>query len=73
MADTEIGFFVRRPVFSTVISLAITLLGVVALSVLPVEQYPNMIPVQVSVSANYPGASAETIATTVAAWRGLCA
>lgn len=64
---SEAGFFVSRPVLSTVISLVITLVGCVALSVLPVEQYPNMIPVQVSISASYPGANAETIASTVAA------
>lgn len=64
---TEAGFFVRRPVLSTVISLAITLVGLICLKVLPVEQYPNMIPVQVSITASYPGASAETIAATVAA------
>lgn len=60
------SFFIKRPVLSIVISLAITLLGIVSLSGLPIEQYPNMIPVQVQVSATYPGASAEVIAQTVA-------
>ncbi len=60
------GFFVQRRVLAMVISLAITLVGAVAILNLPIEQYPNMIPVQVSVSASYPGATAETIADTVA-------
>ena len=60
------GFFVQRRVLAMVISLAITLVGAVAILNLPIEQYPNMIPVQVSVSGFYPGATAETIADTVA-------
>ena len=64
--DIKESFFIKRPVLSTVISLIITLLGAISLNVLPVEQYPNMIPVQVQVSATYPGASAEIIANTVA-------
>ncbi|MBQ7738602.1 MAG: multidrug efflux RND transporter permease subunit [Desulfovibrionaceae bacterium] len=48
------------------ISLAITLVGAVAIFNLPIEQYPNMVPVQVSVSASYNSATAETIAETVA-------
>ncbi|MBQ7585022.1 MAG: efflux RND transporter permease subunit, partial [Desulfovibrionaceae bacterium] len=60
------GFFVRRPVLAMVISLVITLMGAVAILNLPIEQYPNMIPVQVSVSATYNSATAETIAETVA-------
>ena len=38
------GFFLRRPIFSTVISLIITLVGAIAISVLPVEQYPDLTP-----------------------------
>ena len=60
-------FFVRRPVLSTVLSLIITLVGVLSLRALPVEQYPNLVPPQVQVYANYPGASAQVIAQTVAA------
>ena len=41
------GFFLRRPIFSTVISLIITLVGAIAISVLPVEQYPDLTPPQV--------------------------
>ena len=60
------GFFLKRPVFSTVISLLITLVGAIAISVLPIEQYPDLTPPQVTVSANYPGASAEVVAESVA-------
>ncbi len=60
------GFFLRRPVFSTVISLVITLVGAIAIGVLPIEQFPNMTPPQVSVTATYNGASADVVATTVA-------
>jgi multidrug efflux pump len=59
------GFFITRPTFAIVISVIITLAGLLALSGIPVSQYPNIAPPQVTVSANYPGASAETIAATV--------
>jgi Cu/Ag efflux pump CusA len=60
-------FFIDRPVMATVISLIIFLAGLAAMRGLPVEQYPALVPPEVSVSASYPGASAETIADTVAA------
>ncbi len=60
-------FFLGRPVFSAVISLVITLAGLAAMRILPVAQYPDIIPPEVSVSTSYPGASAEVIAATVAA------
>ncbi|MBQ7617728.1 MAG: efflux RND transporter permease subunit, partial [Desulfovibrio sp.] len=63
---TNAGFFVQRRVLAMVISFAITLVGAVAILHLPIEQYPNMIPVQVSVTASYPGATSEIIADTVA-------
>ncbi|MBA4783334.1 MAG: multidrug efflux RND transporter permease subunit [Rhizobiales bacterium] len=59
-------FFIDRPIFATVISLVITLLGVVAYFSLPVAQYPAIAPPTIQVSANYPGASAEVVADTVA-------
>jgi len=59
-------FFVDHPVFAAVISILITLLGAVALPTLPVAQYPQIAPPTVSISATYPGASAETLASTVA-------
>lgn len=60
-------FFIDRPVFAAVISIVIVLAGIVAMRVLPIAQYPELTPPQVVVSANYPGASAETLAQTVAA------
>ena len=60
-------FFLGRPVFSAVISLVIILAGLAAMRVLPVAQYPEIIPPEVSVTTSYPGASAEVIAATVAA------
>ncbi|MGH7117435.1 MAG: efflux RND transporter permease subunit [Acetobacteraceae bacterium] len=59
------GFFIHRPIFALVIAIVITLLGLLAFSVIPVAQYPNITPPVVTVSASYPGASAETIAATV--------
>jgi hydrophobe/amphiphile efflux-1 (HAE1) family protein len=60
-------FFIDRPVFATVLSIVITLAGLVALRALPISQYPQIVPPEVVISANYPGATAETIAETVAA------
>jgi len=59
-------FPVRRPIVSMVISLLIVLMGVVAYPTMPVAQYPDMTPPVVQVTANYPGASAQVIADTVA-------
>jgi len=60
-------FFIDRPILSSVISLLIVLAGVVSMSVSPIEQYPDMAPPQVTISAIYPGATAEVIANNVAA------
>ena len=60
-------FFIRRPKFAIVLSLVILLAGLLALSAIPVAQYPDITPPVVSVTASYPGASAETVAATVAA------
>jgi len=60
-------FFIDRPILSAVISILIVLGGAVSLSVSPIEQYPEMAPPQVQVTARYPGATAEVIANTVAA------
>ncbi|MEQ9582788.1 MAG: efflux RND transporter permease subunit, partial [Arenibacter sp.] len=57
--------FIERPVLSTVISIIIMLLGILGLSSLPVTQYPDIAPPTVQVSANYPGANAETILESV--------
>src|SRR5450756_2956258 len=60
-------FFIRRPIFAGVIAIIITIAGLVASRVLPVAQYPEIAPPTVAITAAYPGASAETLAKTVAA------
>jgi multidrug efflux pump len=60
-------FFINRPIFASVISIIIVIAGLVASQVLPVAQYPQIAPPTVMISASYPGASAETLAKTVAA------
>jgi len=60
-------FFIDRPIFSSVISIVIIIAGLVALLALPVEQYPDVVPPQVVVTATYPGASARVMAESVAA------
>ncbi len=60
-----VDFFIRRPVFAIVCSLVIVLLGTVSIPTLPIEQYPDISPVQIVVSANYIGASAEVVEETV--------
>jgi multidrug efflux pump len=60
-------FFIDRPIFASVLSIIITLAGLVAATVLPVSQYPEIAPPTVTISASYSGASAETLAKTVAA------
>ncbi|MAN26987.1 MULTISPECIES: efflux RND transporter permease subunit [Mesonia] len=57
--------FIERPVLSTVISIIIVILGVLGLTTLPIEQYPDIAPPTVKVSANYTGASAETVLESV--------
>jgi multidrug efflux pump len=59
-------FFIERPIFAVVIAIVISLAGAVAMTVLPVQQYPNITPVQVTVSATYPGADSKTLADSVA-------
>lgn len=61
------SFFIDRPKFAFVISIVISIAGAVASGVLPLEQFPDLVPPQVSVTASYPGANAETVADTVAA------
>ncbi|WP_191084249.1 efflux RND transporter permease subunit [Roseococcus microcysteis] len=59
-------FFIDRPVFAAVISIAITLIGAITAFRLPVSEYPEIAPPSVTITAMYPGATAETIAETVA-------
>src|SRR5215210_4112862 len=60
-------FFIERPIFASVLSIIITLAGLVSATALPVSQYPEIAPPTVTISASYPGASAETLSKTVAA------
>lgn len=57
--------FIDRPIFAAVLSVAIVLLGIIGLTQLPVEQFPEIAPPTVSVSTNYPGANAETVQKSV--------
>ena len=59
-------FFVRRPVFAIVIAVITVLVGGLALTALPIAQYPEVVPPQVVITAFYPGATAATVAATVA-------
>ena len=59
-------FFIERPIFAAVVAILIVLFGVVSYPTLPVAQYPEIAPPTVTVTATYPGATAETIAETVA-------
>ena len=61
------AFFISRTRFAMVISLVIIIAGLIAIKVLPVAQFPDIVPPQVSVQAFYPGANAEILAETVAA------
>ncbi len=61
------NFFIRRPIFSGVISIVIVLLGLFSLTTLPVESYPSLTPPEIQVQAVYPGATAKDVAEAVAA------
>ncbi len=60
-------FFIRRPIFGTVVSMVIVMAGIMAFRVLPVSQYPQITPPTAKITVTYPGASAETLMRTVAA------
>ncbi|WP_058913302.1 multidrug efflux RND transporter permease AcrD [Entomohabitans teleogrylli] len=59
------NFFIDRPIFAWVIAIILCLTGAMAITSLPVEQYPDLAPPNVRISANYPGASAQTLENTV--------
>ncbi|CFR16975.1 multidrug efflux RND transporter permease AcrD [Yersinia kristensenii] len=59
------NFFIDRPIFAWVLAIILCLTGALAISTLPVEQYPNLAPPNVRISASYPGASAQTLENTV--------
>jgi len=61
------AFFIKRPIFATVISLIIVIAGLVSITRLPVSQYPTINPIQIQVTTIYPGADALTVGTSVAA------
>ena len=62
----KVSFFIDRPVFSAVISILIVIVGVIGLTMLPIDQYPQITPPVVKISASYPGASALTVSQAVA-------
>ena len=62
----KLDFFIDRPIFSIVISIVIVIVGVLGLILLPIDQYPQIVPPVVKVSASYPGASAQTVTQAVA-------
>ena len=59
------NFFIDRPIFAWVLAILLCLTGALAIFSLPVEQYPDLAPPNVRVTANYPGASAQTLENTV--------
>ncbi|TRW90759.1 efflux RND transporter permease subunit [Candidatus Methylobacter oryzae] len=63
----NIAFFISRPIFAAILSIVMVMAGLLALRQLPVAQFPDISPPQIQVVANYPGASAETVAQTIAA------
>src|SRR6266481_8691332 len=60
-----VDFFIKRPIFATVCSLLIILAGAVSIPTLPIAQFPNLAPPQVTVSSFYNGASAQVVETAV--------
>ncbi len=60
-----VSFFLKRPIFAGVVAIIMVLTGLIALELLPVSQFPSIVPPQVTVSANYPGASAQVVSDTV--------
>jgi hypothetical protein len=59
-------YFIERPIFAAVLSVVIVLLGVLSMWKLPISEYPEVVPPTIQINASYPGASPETIASTVA-------
>lgn len=61
------SFFIKRPIFAAVIAILIVIVGVIGFLKSPIEQYPNITPPQIQVTASLPGATAQTVADTIAA------
>ncbi|MGH7993410.1 MAG: efflux RND transporter permease subunit, partial [Limisphaerales bacterium] len=59
-------FFIKRPIFAGVLSIAIFIMGLLAMFKLPIAEYPEVVPPTIVVQATYPGATPKTIAETVA-------
>lgn len=62
----KVTFFIDRPIFSAVLSILIVVIGCIGLYLLPIDQYPQITPPMVKISASYPGASAQTVSQAVA-------
>ena len=62
----KVSFFIDRPIFSTVISILIVIVGIIGLTMLPIDQYPQITPPVVKIGASYPGASALTVSQAIA-------
>src|SRR6202007_354657 len=60
------SIFIDRPRFAIVVAIVITLAGAIAIAAIPIAQFPDIVPPQVTLTASYPGADAETVETTVA-------
>src|SRR5436853_3311568 len=60
------GIFIDRPRLAFVIAIVITLAGIIAISTIPIAQFPDIVPPQVTLQTTYPGADAEVVETTVA-------
>jgi hydrophobe/amphiphile efflux-1 (HAE1) family protein len=60
-----VNFFLKRPIFAGVVAIIMVLTGLIAFKLLPVSQFPEIVPPQVTVTANYPGASSQVVADTV--------
>lgn len=62
----KVSFFIDRPIFSAVISILIVIVGIIGLTMLPIDQYPQITPPVVKIGASYPGASALTVSQAIA-------
>ena len=60
-------FFIDRPIFAAVLSVVVTLAGALAVTTLPISQYPKVTPPTIQIDCNYPGASAQVVSETIAA------
>ena len=66
MRELSTHYFIKRPIFAGVLSIAILVMGLLAMFKLPISEYPEVVPPTIVVKATYPGANPKTIAETVA-------